>query len=267
LTSTYPVLPGQEAFVLEGKPTAEHPARQKLGMGLVHGFTGNPYSMRPLAEQLAQNGFYVDVPRLPGHGTDVQDMRRTRYSDWRAEVLALVDRLRARFELVMLVGLSAGGTLVLDVASSGERPITAIATINANVLDREGFAVKLAPVFEKILPIAPAFLAGMREDDIAKPGVGEKAYGRVPTAAGNSLLRELPRLRAQLPKLECPALIAYSPQDHTVPPDNSRAILKLLADKKPIELVLPRSYHVATMDYDLELLAERITQLADSVAS
>jgi carboxylesterase len=234
-------------------------------MGLVHGFTGNPYSMRPLAEQLAARGFPVDVPRLPGHGTDVQDMRQTRYTDWRAEVLRLVDRLKEQSERVVLVGLSTGGTLVLDVASSGERALSAIATINAHVLEREGFVVKLAPVLERIMPVAPASLAGMRSDDIAKPGVSERAYGWVPTAAGNSLLRELPRVREQIPRLACPVLVAYSPQDHTVPPDNSRAVLRLLAEKQPFELVLERSFHVATMDYDLELIADRITALADSL--
>lgn len=234
---------------------------------LVHGFTGNPFSMRLLAEQLAARGFTVDVPRLPGHGTHVNDLRETRYGDWRAEVVAAAERVGRRFSRVMLVGLSAGATLALDVASSGEQSVAAVVTINGNILDREGFVVKLAPYLEKVMPIAPAYLAGMRKDDIAKPGVTERAYDSVATAAGNSMLRELPRIRAQLAQLKCPILVAYSAEDHTVPPANSRAILELVAHAQPIELVLERSYHVATLDYDLELLADRITTLGDSLAS
>ena len=33
------------------------------------------------------------------------------------------------------------------------------------------------------------------------------------------------------------------------------------------ELVLERSYHVATLDYDLELIEERVTAFVDRVAS
>lgn len=265
--STYPILPGHEPITIEAKPNPKHPERARVAIGLVHGFTGGPYSMRLLAEELAMNGFYVEAPRLPGHGTAVEDLQRTRYADWRAEVVGLVERLGARAERVVLAGLSGGGTLVLDVAAEAGGKVAAVATINAQILERDGLIVKLAPVLEKILPIAPSMLAGLRKDDIAKPGVSERAYDKLSTAAGNSLLRELPRVREALSNLRCPVLIAYSPQDHSVPPENSRAILRILSDRTPRELVLERSYHVATLDYDLPLITERITNLADAVAS
>jgi hypothetical protein len=50
-----------------------------------------------------------------------------------------------------------------------------------------------------------------------------------------------------------------------VPPDNSRALLKLVPGAE--ELVLERSYHVATLDYDLELIEERVSALADRLGS
>lgn len=260
----HPVPSDKEAFSLDGAD-GHPPERSRLGIGLVHGFTGNPGSMRPLAEGLAARGFRVDVPRLPGHGTNVQDMRRTRYADWRAEVLCTFDRLKQRSERVLLLGLSAGGTLTLDVAASGDRPVDGVVSINAQALDRARLILKLAPLLERLMPVGPAFLAGMRKDDIAKPGVSEAAYDFVPTAAGNSFLRELPRIRASLGKLRAPVLIAYSRQDHTVPPENSQAILKLLGTANVTELVLERSFHVATLDYDLPLLIDRVTGFADGL--
>lgn len=256
---------GAEAFRAEGAPS-DRPGRQRTGIGLIHGFTGSPISMRPLAEQLRLRGFRVDVPRLPGHGTDVRDMQRTRYADWRSEVVSTVDRLASESDRVLLVGLSLGATLVLDVASSGERQVAGAVSINAQMLDREGLAIKAAPLIERFVARAPAFLAGLRKDDIAKPGVSERAYDWVPTASGNSVLRELPRVRGQLAELRCPVLVAYSIQDHSMPPENSRAVLRLLTRAAKTELVLERSYHVATLDYDLELLVERITAFADGIA-
>ena len=64
------VLPGAEAWH-HSAPEAGAP-----GFLALHGFTGNPSSMRGLAEAMAGAGFHVELPRLPGHGTTVDDMMR-----------------------------------------------------------------------------------------------------------------------------------------------------------------------------------------------
>jgi carboxylesterase len=249
---------GAEAWSSNGSDS-----RERIGLLLVHGFTGNPTSMRPLGEALAARGFRVEVIRLPGHGTSWRDMYRTRYADWRAEVVRALDALKERCAMVVMVGLSMGGTLVLDVAASRSKDVKGVVPINASVLAREGAVAKLAPLLEKILPVVPAKAAGLTENDIAKPGQNENAYAWVPAAAGNSFLRELPRIRTAIEGMRVPALVAYSPQDHSVPPENSKAVLEMLAGRDVTELVLDRSYHVATLDYDADLLVERITQFAD----
>ncbi len=240
--------------------------RARIGIVLVHGFTGSPVSLRPLAELLAKRGFAVELLLLPGHGTTWREMLPTRYDDWRAEVVRTTKLLGTRVDKVVLCGLSMGGTLALDVASGGDVAPAGVVTINAQILDRKGLVVKLGPWIEKIFPVVPAKAAGLRSNDIAKPGVGERAYGWVPSAAGNSLLRALPRVRAQIEHMTCPVLIAYSRQDHSVSPENSRRLLGLIRSTDRSELVLERSYHVATLDYDLELIEERVTSFADRVA-
>jgi carboxylesterase len=258
----YPVMAGAEPWSQAGSG-----ATGAIGLLLVHGFTGNPVSMRPLGERLAARGFTVQVLRLPGHGTHFRDMQRTRYADWRAEVERALAELAARCARVVLVGLSMGATLVLDVAAEAGSAVAGVVTINAWILDRQGVVVKLAPLLEKILPLAPARAAGLVENDIAKPGGDEKAYRWVPAAAGNSVVRELPRVRQHVAKLGCPLLVAYSPQDHSVPPENSKALLRLAGSADKTELVLERSFHVATLDYDLPLLDERIAEFAARVAA
>jgi carboxylesterase len=240
-----------------------HGQRGRIGIVLVHGFTGSPTSLRPLGELLAGRGFAVEIPRLPGHGTTWREMIPTRYDDWRAEVVRTFNRLGARVDKVFLVGLSMGGTLSLDVASAGDVSPAGVVAINAQILDRKGIVVKLGPWLEKIFPVVPASAAGLRSNDIAKPGAGEQAYGWVPSAAGNSLLRALPRVRAQVEKLACPVMIAYSRQDHSVSPENSKHLLGLIRSPDLTELVLERSFHVATLDYDMELIEERVTAFAD----
>lgn len=254
-----PIKPGAEPFSAAG-----HGPLGGLGMLLVHGFTGSPVSLRPLGDLLAKRGFAIELPRLPGHGTQPKDLLRYRYADWRAEAAAALARLRARTQHVCAVGLSMGGTLVLDLASSSEAAaLGCVVTINAQILDRGGVVVKLAPMIEKLIPMAPASAAGLIKNDIKKGG-DEQAYDWVAAAAGNSLVRALPEVRARLSRLTCPLLVIHSRDDHSVPPANSRALPGLVGSKQVSELTLLDSYHVATLDNDLPLIDQRVASFAES---
>src|ERR1700678_3289031 len=93
---------GAEAFSASGGPE---------GALVLHGFTGNPFSIKGVAAAIADAGLTVEAPRLPGHGTSVADMIGTGWSDWSAAVEDAYLELAARCENVAVVGLSMGGTL------------------------------------------------------------------------------------------------------------------------------------------------------------
>ena len=241
--------------------------RARTGIAVIHGFTGNPNSTRPLGERLHRDGYTVEVPLLPGHGTHVKDMARTRYADWRREAERVLDDLRGRCDHVVLVGLSMGGTLSLDLAGARPSDVAGVVAINAQLLQPEQLLAKLAPVLQHIVPIVPRDLAGLPSDDIARPGADERAYPSVSAKAAQSIIEELPRVRAQLVDADMPILVAYSPQDHSVPAKNSRAIREYAGSNDVTELVLERSYHVATLDYDQDLLEDAIAAFVERVTA
>src|SRR5690349_17638544 len=102
------IIPGAEPMSVEGGP---------VGVLVLHGFTGNPQSMRPLAEGFAAAGYSVEMPLLTGHGTVVEDMLDTTWADWSADAEAAYQRLAARTETVVVAGLSMGGSLTLWLAT------------------------------------------------------------------------------------------------------------------------------------------------------
>jgi carboxylesterase len=81
-----------------------------------------------LAEGLAERGFAVSAPLLPGHGETVEAFAATGFPDWlaaaRDELRALAGRCRA----TAVVGLSMGGALALTLAA--EEPVAAVVAIN-----------------------------------------------------------------------------------------------------------------------------------------
>ncbi len=88
-------------------------AGNEIGCLLVHGFTGNPADLRPLANQLATCGYSVALPLLPGHGNHNAELGKYRWQDWLAAVHEQLFDLRKRCRIVVLIGFSMGGALSL----------------------------------------------------------------------------------------------------------------------------------------------------------
>lgn len=228
------VLPGAEAWSAEGGPA---------GVLVLHGFTGCPHSMRGLAEACAAAGYAVELPRLPGHGTTVDDMETTRWPDWYAAAESAYDGLRGRCESVVVAGLSMGGTLAATLAA--KRPeIAGLVAINPAVEALGAIREQVEQSLAGGVTRWPAI-----GDDIADPDQKELAYDEVPVAAMGSLVDAVEALQPLLPEIRCPVLCLWSPQDHVVTNASSRVLVDSVSG--PSRLVrLERSYHVATLDYD-----------------
>jgi carboxylesterase len=257
-------IPGAEPWSARGSGP-----RGSIGVVVVHGFTANPIGTRPLGQRLAAEGYSVEVPLLPGHGTSPRDLARTRYEDWRATVENCVRTLERGCDRIVLVGHSMGGTIALDVAAERSQRGTALAgavAINALVLDRTELLARLAPALQYVVPYVPRDAAGMPSDDLAKPGVEERAYPWVAARAAQSLIGQLPRVRAALGSIDCPVLVVTSPEDHTVDPRNGAAIAEALTSARVMEFATTRSYHVPLLDYDAESLEDRIVAFVAEVA-
>src|SRR6056297_1494816 len=102
-----------ELAVMDGCDAWSHVGDGDVGVLVIHGFTGNPSSMTPQAEAFAAAGLHVEQPRLPGHGTTLEDMQTTGWADWSGEAAAAYDRLAERASKIVVIGLSMGGTLTL----------------------------------------------------------------------------------------------------------------------------------------------------------
>ncbi len=254
-------VPGAEPWSAQGSG-----ARASIGVVVIHGFTANAIGTRPLGQRLAAEGYAVEVPLLPGHGTSHRDLGTTRYADWIAAAERVLDHLRRGCDTVVIVGHSTGGTMALDLASRRVDDVAGVAVVNPVVLSPMQPLAKFARVLQYAVPYLPRDLAGMPSDDIARPGVEEGAYGIVSARAAQSLIEALPRVRSQLHALTQPLLIAWSPEDHTVDPSSARALPDLVGTSEITEVVCDRSYHVVMLDYDAPKLEEALVAFVGKVA-
>ena len=247
-------IPGAEPWSATGSGR-----RGRTGVLVVHGFTGNPIATRPLGQHLAAEGYTVEVPLLPGHGTSHQDLARSRYADWYGAVDRLVDHLGGRCDEVVLIGHSMGGTIALDLAARRAADIDAVVVINPAIRAPAGLLPRLSGVLQYLLPYVPRDLAGLPTDDLVADGVEEGAYALVSARAARSLLGELPRVRAGLIDVVAPLLVVRSREDHSVDPADALEVLQLAASRDLRQLVCERSYHVPQLDLDAALVATTVS--------
>ncbi len=219
-----------------------------VGVLLCHGFTGSPISLRPWAQNLIDAGYTVRLPLLPGHGTSWQDANLTTFDDWFAAVQVQLAELLGHCRSVVVAGLSMGGTLTLRLAQTHPEAIAGIVLVNPAVLTLRR-AAGLLPVLKYLVP----GLKGIAED-IKKPGVRELGYPKTPLKAFDSLRRAWVIVRRDLPKVTMPVLLLHSVVDHVVEPINSDVIRAGISSKDVTEVALENSFHVATLDYDAELI-------------
>jgi carboxylesterase len=217
--------------------------------------------MRGLAEALKTAGLTVELPLLPGHGTAVADMVPTRWEDWSAAAEAAFVALAARCESVVVVGLSMGGTLSLWL---GERhpEVAALVLVNPLVVPPDGDTVAfIDSMIEGGDELAPGV-----GSDIALDGAVESAYAELPLRAARSWFAAAAQVEAGLGSLTCPILLFSSTQDHVVAPVSGDRLVEEV--RVPIErIVLERSFHVATLDYDKDLIEARTVQFVSGVLS
>lgn len=235
-----PVMAGAEPFTHDGGRT---------GVLLCHGFTSTPQSLRPWAQALSQDDLTVRLPRLPGHGTTWQEMNQTRWADWYSALDQELADLLSRCDRVFVGGLSMGGALALRLAQRRPADVAGLVLINP--------AVALGDPRLKALPVLKHVVGSLSgiAGDIALPDVVELGYDRTPLKALHSLVQALPDVVRDLPAVTQPVLLLRSRTDHVVPASNSALVLSRVSSKDVQEVVLERSYHVATLDHEADMLA------------
>jgi carboxylesterase len=251
------LMTGAEAFDFSGG--------SQVGVLLIHGFTGSPAEMRPVGEALAARGIGSIGLLLQGHGTRPEDMLGFTYSDWIADVERELDVLLTRCERAVLIGLSMGGTLALNVAARrvNDPRIVGVVSICAPVVldDWRLGIVKYASKFVKWQSWSGP---DIKNRDAWGKHVGYHRY-RLPALI--QLLDLVRETRPRLSTISQPILIVQARVDHVVPPRNAQLIHDGVSSTAREVLILDNCYHVVTVDHSAAQLKAAVFRFVERVAS
>ncbi|GEM78901.1 alpha/beta hydrolase [Vibrio superstes] len=133
---------------------------------LAHGLGDSPFSFTDISDSLAEQGFYVQVVLLPGHGSNPRHMEMAKYQDWQILVDHYAQQLKQQYDEVWLGGFSTGGNLVSIHALEKQG-------VDGLLLFSPGFQTT-TPILEKLTPLATIFAEGWftEENNLAKYNSG-----------------------------------------------------------------------------------------------
>ncbi len=220
------------------------------GVLLIHGFTGSPAEMKLLGEYLHERNFTVLAVRLPGHGTCVEDLARTVWTEWYQAVEDGYHILRKLCSEVSVVGTSLGALLALHLSArySVER-VVAIST-PIFVYDKRAPLLPFYRLFRKYLP--------KRKRRYTIEQAHNVSYDKYPLAPLASLFKLRDLVKEELSDITEPVLIVQSRVEHTATPDSASYIYKHLASEKKELMWLDASGHMVILDEEREKVYERI---------
>ncbi len=221
-----------------------------IGVLLIHGFTATTAEVRPLARTLAENGYTVAAPLLPGHMTRPEDANRYHRQDWLEAVEATYRQLSTRCERVVIGGESLGGLLALQFAATHPE-VAAILTYAP--------AVKLALSRPRqiAMRVAAPFSPYVNKNQV-DDGLLWQGYTVYPLRAARELFRLQGETQRRLPQIRQPLLIVQGRLDTAVSAETPEYLARSVRSTRKEIHWLENSTHCVILDCEFDQAA-RIT--------
>jgi carboxylesterase len=233
----------------------------------LHGFTGTPYEVAPLARALGAAGFAVSAPLLKGHGETAAALAGTQWQDWLSSAEDAFDALRSEAGggPVAIAGFSMGGLLAVRLARLRPGAVPALVLMSVPLRLPE-WQVAVLRGFSRL----PRFLrrnrlASLRKrdgSDVTDAHVRDEnpALAELPLAGIAELAALGETARRDLSFLSMPVLVAHGERDRTVPQSASFELAGSLASSVVEQLWLPRSGHLIAVDVERAQLCETVVR-------
>ena len=219
-----------------------------VGVLLLHGFTASPFGLRFLADNLAENGISVYVPRIAGHGTHYTDLVKTTWKDWYRSAVEALDFLYQRVDTIFVSGHSMGGVLALRLAQ--EYKVKGLLIANTPIY-LEGW-------FFNFMPVTKIFVKYIMRSKhtLEREWAVDITYTKFPVTCIDNLRRLVRLVKSDLDRVAIPAVIAQAAHDHLVPFNSGKFIYDQIKSTDKLFLEIPNSGHYIENLDDREKLKE-----------
>jgi carboxylesterase len=220
------------------------------GCLLIHGFTGSPDEVKPIATYLTENtDWLVRVPTLPGHG-DGESLGSVTWQDWIKNAEEELLDLSHQCDELYLVGFSMGG--LISAYLSTKFPIKKLVLLSAAV-----FYFNPEQIFKDIGNVLQQVVIEKRPLDENMKRYGSK-WKTTPLTALFHFGKLVKELRPSIQDITVPILIIQGEKDDLVRPKSAQYIYERVRSEEKEILYLPESKHVICHDCELDQIIDKV---------
>jgi carboxylesterase len=223
--------------------------------------------------------------QLAGHCGTQDDLLRSRWQDWAASVRAAANRLRGEVDRLVVMGLSMGAVLALDLAADPGQRVAGVGALST-MFRYDGWSMPFYTRLSFLLKTLRKLGIGRDRVFLERPpyGIKNEAMRRWVVAemqSGNSAAAGLAgnpwysvvemndlsaHVRARLGQVDAPCLVMHSVDDDISSLANARLIEKQV--RGPVEMVLLHdSYHMITIDRDRHIVMAKAIEFVDRITA
>ena len=245
----------QRNYIPMSVPIEPLPRFDKLGVLLLHGFTSSVKTIDGLVPYLKDRGIEWSLPVLRGHGTDYRDMVGTTAADWYADAEKALLELSEKVDKVVVVGLSMGGLVALDLGMRHPKLIAGVVTLAAALRFKDPLSALTKPLSKvvKFWPSPDAFV----DPECAK---ANENYPKFATDAFASLYDYAREIERRLPTFEVPILVLQSKKDQVVAPVAANVIYERVCSAHRDIRWFHRSGHELGQDLEAEAAFDAVDE-------
>ncbi len=223
---------------------------------LVHGFPGTPAEMRPLGTILREAGWTVRGLMLPGLGADIEKLDQCTSRVWLDAVQQAIEELKRQYRVILLVGYSLGGALVINAALE-QRPDGLVLLAPFWSFGDKWFSL-LWPVmkicFPRLKPLKRANFAAsevrhglqrmFKNIDLENPQIQQALRQLTVSSKPIEQIRQLgQRAFNRVAKIDVPTLVIQGSRDKVVPPIRTQRLINRFVNRV--------EYHEVDAGHDL----------------
>lgn len=203
----------------------------KPGVLLIHGFTSHRASMAALLPELDRLGLQYDYRMLSGHGTTPKDLTHVRWVNWQHDVEAGYRRLREHHDQVVVIALSMGAVLAIELAAHHPDHVAGLVLLSPAVMFKNPLS-PFTPLVSKILPRYPFPV----NDAFSSKKYADRCQGYrwFPTKSYASFWQRTKTIWDDVPQVKCPVRIIQSQADKIADPRGAQRLYDALPGRKEL---------------------------------
>lgn len=220
------------------------------GCLIIHGYTGGPYEVDPLARYLKeQTEWSIKVPLLPGHGKRL-NLENVTYEAWIETAEKALKQLQDECDEVYVIGFSMGGMIAAYLAATYEVDrLVLLSTARRYICFKH-----LSSYIREI--IGDGFRGKLEENKLYAHY--KSKMGMVPFRANLEFMKLVNKTKQYLNDVQSPVFIAQGQQDMIVPASAAYYLDKEIGSEHKEVVLFEQSKHLICLGNDRKILNKKI---------